>query len=275
MVFIKEVHEMETSTIYLEAFNKITKNALPIDNEIIQRAGSFTSYSIESIYKNHKEHVKPTYFEFKFNKSNTKVADQLYQYECTIIGVDVDSVMLKDFFDVQNYNYKAIDDTVNALYEIGKYFGFYKEMTDFKYKKIEDLYTPYKKIFYLEQKHLTKISLSPMMTEKRSTDNLKKKFAKIHNNFYISENYEIHPIVSVWLPYSSSYDFLVKLNLHPSQEANQKEQLEKDKLRFSKTLEEHFESVLKRKLKIKKEEIAAMTLEEKLNYLIVIEMDAI
>lgn len=266
---------MDESTIYLNAFNKMTQNLLPSENEVVLTEGDFIMTNIKSFYK-HKDETTSTSLQFNFYRSNrTKIHGHLYPYMCEIIGNDIKEDILKDFLNAQNYNYQAIHDTVQALYEIGYKFGFYKEITELKHTKIEELYKPVRKVSKSEQKHLTKITFSPMMTEKRSTDNLKKKVAKIHNNFYLSESNVIQPIISISLPYSSSYDFLVKLNLHPSQEAAQKEHLEHEKIRFTNILEEHFESVLKRKLKMKKEEIMAMTLEEKLNYLIVIDMNTI
>lgn len=266
---------MDESTIYLNAFNKMTQNLLPSENEFILTEGDFIMTNIKSIYKD-KGETTSTSLQFNFYRSNrAKIHGHSYPYMCEIIGNDIKEDVLKEFFNAQNYNYQAIHDTVQALYEIGHRFGFYKEITELNHTKIEELYKTSRKVSKSEQKHLTKISFSSMMTEKRSADNLKKKVAKIHNNFYLYQNNEIQPIVSISLPYSSSYDFLVKLNLHPSQEASQKEHLEQEKIRFSKVLEEHFESVLKRKLKMKKEEIAAMTLEEKLNYLIVIDMNTI
>jgi len=267
---------MNELTIYLNAFNKMTQNLLPSENEIVQTEGDFIMTNIKSIYKRKGEPTS-TSLQFNFYRSNrAKFYGQSYPYMCEIIGNDIKEDILTDFFNAQNYNYQAIHDTVQSLYKIGHKFGFYKEITELKHTKLEELYTTVRKVAKSEQKHLTKISFSPMMTDKRSSaDNLKKKVAKIHNNFYLSESLDIQPIVSISLPYSSSYDFLVKLNLHPSQEVAQKEHLEKEKIRFAKILEEHFESVLKRKLKMKKEEIAAMTLEEKLNYLIVIDMNTI
>lgn len=210
-----------------------------------------------------------------FQETNVNIISKPYNYTFNIYFKNLLKPHVKEFFDEKNYSYDLLDQTIQELFKIGEKYSFYREMTTISNNRVEDSFMQNGYPRKSSLKSLTKISLSGFLTDKYTNDKPLKKVAQQHVNFYLSENGEIHPIMTLFLPYSSSANFLCSINLHPSQRESQIKHLKQIKKEFTEHLIEHFDNLLKRKLKLKKEELSQMTIKEKLNYIPVIEMSRI
>jgi hypothetical protein len=211
----------------------------------------------------------------RFHKVNVNIMSKPYSCTCNISFKNLSKQPVKELFDAKNYNYDLIDKTINELFKIGKSYNFYKGMTPIKNNRLEDSFMRNGYPRGNSSKNLTKLTLSGFLTDKYTDDNPLKKISKQHLNFYLSENNEIFPIITLFFPYSSTADFICFINLHPSQRELQIKNLIQIKKDFTAELEEQLNTVLKRKLKLKKEDLITMTTQEKLNYIPVIEMTRI
>lgn len=213
----------------------------------------------------------------QFQETNVNIISKPYNYVFNISFKNLLKSELKNFFDTKNYNYDLLDKTINELFKIGKSYNFYQNMTPIKNNRLEDCFIQngYPNPRVNNTKNLTKIALSGFLTDKYTNENPLKKVAQQHLDFYVADTGEIYPIMTLFFPYSSSADFLCFINLHPSQRESQIKHLKKIKKEFTEHLIEQLDTVLKRKLKFKKEELLQMTIQEKLNYIPVIEMSRI
>lgn len=258
---------------YIIAFNDFFSNKID-GNKLMQtkNGGSFEAISVfeATNKKNNDSHINGTFYP----RAN-KIDETGYNDTCELRLHNISNTLLKELFNNKNYNYSLIEDIINELFNIGKSFGFYKEMTPINNIRIEEQFDNRAYERRINTKNITKLTLASFLTDKFNDSNPKKKVAKVYMRFLVSDENELHPVLTLFLPYSVSYDFVVNLQLHPSKKNEQLIAFEDIKKNFKIKLEEQLNSVLKRNLKIKKEEIDDMTLQNKLNYIPVIEMNRI
>lgn len=207
-----------------------------------------------------------------FHKVNVNIISKPYSYTCNIAFKNLSINHVKELFDAKNYNYDLIDETIKELFKIGQSYNFYREMAPIKNNRLEDSFMSNGYPRGNISKNMTKLTLSGFLTDKYTDENPLKKVAKQHINFYLSENNEIHPVMTLFFPYSSTADYLCQFNLHPSARDAQIKHLNKIKQEFTAHLEDQLDTVLKRKLKFKKSDLLTMTTQDKLNYIPVVEM---
>lgn len=217
----------------------------------------------------------------RFYMVNVNIMSKPYNYGCSIAFKNLTKPYIKELFDAQNYNYDLIEETINELFKIGKLFNFYREMAPVKNIRLDDSFRESESFRSNNisssniSKNITKLTISGFLTDKYTDANPLKKISKQHINFYVSETNEIHPIMTLFFPYSSTADFICQFNLHPTERDSQIKKLAEIKRDFTAHLEVQLDTVLKRKLKFKKDDLLKMTTQEKLNYIPVVEMSKI
>jgi len=183
---------------------------------------------------------------------------------------------IKVFFDGQNYNYDLVNSLLYEFFNIGKSFNIYRDMTDVKNIPVENLLRKLKgrdPIYAFDYtKDVTKITLSSIFINKKQPDKPLKKMARYHLDFYLGEDSKIHPIMTLYMPYSDTNEFELKIDLHPATKNSQHNYIEKYKKDFKSALETKIDNTLKRRLKMKKDDLLKMTTEDKINYVQVLEM---
>jgi len=248
---------------YVEIFDNFFGTPSFCINGKIDKTETITNYGCD---------IMSLFISCRFHRVNVDIMSKSYDYSCNINFKNINKPEVKELFDTKNYNYDLIDETINELFKIGQLYNFYRAMTPIKNNRLEDAFISNGYPRGNSSKNLNKVTLSGFLTDKYTDENPLKKVSKQHLNFYLSEKNEIHPIMTLFFPYSSTADFLCFINLHPSQRDAQTKELTQIKKEFTAALEEQLNTVLKRKLKLKKEDLLTMTTQEKLNHIPVIEM---
>lgn len=211
----------------------------------------------------------------KFKDSYVKVYfyhnPETYIYTHSAITFEkIPKRVLKEIFNNQNYNYDLVETIINELFTIGKSFSFYKDISTIKNVNIEGTLN-------LDQfgqstpKNVTKLTLAPFLKDTRAGSQPIKRMARQSIKFKLFDD-NICPIMELIMPYSNTDYFHAMIHLHPSMKDKQIEKIEELKESFRTQLEEQLEIVLNKKLKISKDDIKKMTLQEKRNYIPVLEM---
>lgn len=201
-----------------------------------------------------------------------KVVETHYDTSCRFQLRHISDGDLGYLFRDNNYNYDVAKKLVYDLFEIGKKFKFFTEMTPIKDLEIKDNYNKETLYRYESIQTVTKITLSSIVAGKNQQGKATKKTAIFHLGFYLSEENELHPILLLTIPYSGTKFVRFSVNLHSSKRDELVSSIPAMLTEFEGLLMEQLEFVLNRTLKIKKDEIKKLTFEEKKNYLPVVEM---
>lgn len=201
-----------------------------------------------------------------------KVAETDYDTSCRFQLRHVSDSELEYLFQDNNYNYDLAKKLVDDLFKIGQKFKFFTEMTPIKNLKIKDNYNKEALSRYESIQTATKITLSSIVAGKNQQDKPTKKTAIFHLGFYLSEDNELHPVLTLSLSYSTTKYVRFDINLHPSKRDELIASIPAMLDEFEELLIEQLDFILNRTLKIKKNELTKLTLEEKKNYLPVVEM---
>lgn len=178
--------------------------------------------------------------------------------------------IIVDIFNNETYNYDWVKLVINELFTIGQSFGFYKKMSTIKNIRIEESLGQ-NNCGMPVLKNISKLTLADFLTDKKAENQPINKMIRQSIKYKcIGDN--ICPIMELIVPYSNTGYFTVMIHLHPSMKDKQINKIEELKANFTVQLEEQLEIVLNKKLKISKNDIKNMTLQEKRNYIPVLEM---
>lgn len=222
-------------------------------------------------------HLHGFHVESWFTKQITPtiINNKLYEFTYHFYLKHLTKEEVKVFFDGQNYNYDLVINTLTELFDIGKNFNIYRNMTPIKNLTIENLLKknndPHPKFSFSSTKDINKLTLSSIFINKKNDKQLKK-MTRYHLGFYLGEASQIHPIMTVFIPYTNNAEFKFAINLHPAEKESQIRIIENIKEEFKKELEKKLENLLRRRLKFKKDDLLRMTTDDKINYVPVLEM---
>jgi hypothetical protein len=249
---------------YKTAFNKLF-NGYTTENEFWRRTDA-NWCEITGILNMSGRKFKDSYIKAYFYHN-----PETYIYTHSAITFEkIPKRMLKEIFNNQNYNYDLVDTIINELFTIGESFSFYKDMSPIQNINIENTLN-------LDQfgqstpKNVTKITLASFLKDKRAGSQPIKRMARQSIKFKLFDD-NICPIMELIIPYSNTDYFHSMIHLHPAMKDKQIDKIEELKANFTAQLEEQLEIVLNKKLKISKNDIKNMTLQEKRNYIPVLEM---
>jgi hypothetical protein len=258
---------------YLIVFNNFLKDKA-IDTKIVQKNNESLSQII-GIYNNPNKTISNYYTTLTFSQNAVKVHNIEYTDTCDIRFTNMPDRYFDEMIDAQNYNYLLVNEIIKEIFNIGKRFEFYQEISTIKNIKISEAFTNNGDERYTSLKNIAKVKLSTFLKEKGSSIKTLNKFIYYNIQFLINEDNELHPIMYLFVPYCASYNFMTTINLHPSQKENQLKVLEELKNEVTIKFEQHLDGLLNRSLKIKKDEIVNMSLNDKISYIPVLEMNKI
>lgn len=258
---------------YLTVFNNFLKDKA-IETRIVQKHNESLSQII-GIYNNPNQTLSNYYTTLTFSPNAAKVNNIEYTEICDIRLTNMPDRYFDEMIDSQNYNHPLVTEIIKEIFNIGKRFEFYQEISPIKNIKISEAFTNNGDERYVSLKNIAKVKLSTFLKEKGSSIKTLNKFIYYNIQFLINDDNEIHPIMYLFVPYCSSYNFMTTINLHHSQKENQLKMLEELKNEVTIKFEQHLDGLLNRSLKIKKDEIVNMSLNDKLSYITVLEMNKI
>jgi len=209
---------------------------------------------------------------FKKRDYPVQIAETIYQHDCSFHLTNMTAGDVAYLFRNNNYNYDVVEQVMKGLFELGQSFSFYTHMEPIKNIELENNFHKHGIQKAVIVPVVTKLTLSTILADKSANGKPTKKTAVSHLDFLVSDNNEIHPVLSLAIPYSVSKFTRISINLDSSKRTEQINHIPAILKNFEMLLIEHLDYVLTRFLKIKKTELANMTTEEKKNYLPVIEM---
>lgn len=262
---------MNKADRYKEAFNKLLAKHT-IENRVIYRQHG-TQHEFLSVNESEDKSKFNYYINLSFYP-NKDTIQEIYSNHCQITTRDVPYELLKDIFEAQNYNYEVVEKVMNDCFEIGRSFSFFNTMQEIKNIKLHDSFDYSFGEPRITVKNVSKLNLASFLKSKNDGKPLNK-VASHRVEFFVSNDNEIHPILFLTIPYCSSSSFTIKIYLHPSQKESQLDSLELQINDFKTLLEDHLDFLLNKRIKLTKDEIAYLTLEEKLNYIPILEMNSI
>lgn len=200
------------------------------------------------------------------------IAETIYNNDCSFHLTNMSEGDVAYLFRDNNYNYDVAEQIINGLFKLGQDFSFYTEMSTIQNIKLENNFykNGIQKAVFVPV--VTKLTLSAVLADKNVAGKPTKKTAVVHLAFMVSDTNELHPVLNLAIPYSVSKFVRIPIHLHPSKRDEQIKNIPVILKDFEDLLIAHLDFVLTRFLKIKKNELSTMTLEEKKNYLPVIEM---
>lgn len=263
--------KMNKEDRYKEAFNKLIVKQTP-ENRVIYR-----QHGIQHEFVSVNEPEDKSKFNYYINVSfypDKKTSQESYDTHCQIRTRDVPYELLKDIFEAQNYNYELVEKAMVDCFKVGQSFSFFNSMQEIKNIKLHDSFDYGFDEPRITVKNVSKSNLASFLKPRNDGKPLNK-VASHRVEFFVSDDNEIHPILYLTIPYCSSSSFMVKIYLHPSQKESQLENLELQINDFKKLLEDHLDFLLNKRMKLTRDEISRLTLEEKLNYIPILEMNSI
>lgn len=252
---------------YIDAFHNFFGKSVHAEYTTCTRSGDGYTITNQSPVEN-----KSITGIFSKCSQSIKISETNYDTSCRFQLRNMSDAELEYLFRDNNYNYDLVKKMIDDLFEIGQNFKFFTEMTPIKNFELKDSYN--KQITYRSEsiQTATKITLSSIVANKNIQGKPTKKTSFFHLGFYLSEENEIHPILTLIISYSTTKYVRFDINLHPSKRDELISSISNMLNEFEGLLIKQLDFVLNKTLKIKKDELQTLTLEEKKNYLSVVDM---
>lgn len=198
-----------------------------------------------------------------------------YDYIC-IIGFNyVTNEVIENLFRSKDYDYEFVNRALKEVTDLGIEYGFIKEFTigDFS---VEEQFksTLINKTSSFRPSGV--ITFSNALVEFDS--DFKKMIYKRTLNvevIFIVKNNEIHPLLLISFPITAKKKYYMYLDIHADNKDNHEAELLNIKQDCIAKLKEHIDSLLRKNFKMNNTELNNMSIEDKLDYLKVIEMGMI
>lgn len=209
-----------------------------------------------------------------------------YESFCLIGFKDMKTTMIAKLLDENEYNYEIVDKAINEFFKLGEKYKLFKSLKSIKSLKIEDTLstmgqwtTNEDNTLYAYQKTISNIQFSNFY----KTENHKKTFrpkklkGKNMTLYYrfVLKNGKIHPIANIDYPVAPNVSAQFTFDIHPDaiEESNEKfTQYYND---LDERLNKRVTQILKKELGFKEKDISSLTIDDKINYLVIAEMSTI
>lgn len=120
-------------------------------------------------------------------------------------------------------------------------------------------------------KNVSKLTFADFLKDGKSISSPIKRIVRQSIKYkWINDN--ICPLIEIMIPYSNTDFFNTIIHLYPSMRDIQIKKIEQLKAYFSEELEKRLDVILNKKIKIHQNDLINMSLQEKLNYVPVLEM---
>jgi hypothetical protein len=254
---------------YLNAYNEMFGNFINPNNTTEQDGDVYViknSFGID-----HNLDVYNGYIEciFQNYRTGVKIASTTYNCDCTLNFSRIMQDKITEILDQSDYSYDLIYEVVNDFFKIGQDFKIYKKMKINKKIKVSSF-------FELSIKKAVNIAnITPDAMFDNDYCSVEQIISNVNFKMENKESNEIHPIIELKFPYANRTFVKVTINLHPSKKADQINQMVIEKEKFRDILEKQLDSNIHRHLNVDDIDVSQMALDEKLNYIPVIEMSKI
>jgi hypothetical protein len=254
---------------YLNAYNKMFGNFINKNNTTEQ---SGDVYIIQNSFEiDHNLDVYHGYIEciFQNYQKGFKLGSTSYKCDCTFNFSRITQDKIIEILNKTDYNYDLIYEVVNDFFKIGQEFKIYKKMKLSKTIKVSNF-------FELSVKKSVNIAnITPDIIFDNEYFSIEQIIANVNFKMENKESNEIHPIIELKFPYANKTFVKVNIDLHPSKKAVQINQLVIEKENFKDVLEKQLDSKIQRYLDMSVIDVSQMSLDQKLNYIPVLEMSKI
>jgi len=258
--------KLTQNTIFKKSFFLGETFANPIGNLIMH------NHENDSIAVNSTNHCLRVIFRHKNNLDG-------YNFNSVISFANVNKKVIATVFKNNNYNYQLIHETIQSFYNLGKQYGLFEEISELKNIDIENTfkagYRENGKPYHItpSETNIADLTLSDFFKTAANTTNgkLRKKRISIYYTFPIKNN-EVHPIAHIEIPVSMDRKHKILIDIHPENKELNEKNIQTSFNTFDQQLRERIDLILKKELKMDKNLLESLKLEEKLEYLKVAEM---
>lgn len=249
---------------YPAAFNKLF-NGYTTGNELWRRTDANWA-EIQGTLNIGGKDLKGSYVHAYFYHNH-----ETYIHSFTNIQfIKIPKMVIKEIFNKEVYNYDLVEEIINEMFKIGQSFGFYKNMSTIKNIRIEDSLSS-KNFGMPVLKNVSKLTFADFLKDGKSISSPIKRMVRQSIRYkWINDN--ICPLIEIMIPYSNTDFFNTVIHLHPSMRDIQIKKIEQLKAYFSEELEKRLDVILNKKIKIHQNDLINMSLQDKLNYVPVLEM---
>lgn len=210
-----------------------------------------------------------------FAKPERLIPNMNYDYTCSMKFRYVENETIDKLFENKIYDYTYVKNVFKALNEIGERYGFVKEV------KVKDFSVEGSfKSRMIEKNSSFKpagvVTLSNALVQ-FDPDYKKMVYActiNIELLFIVKDN-RLNPVLIVSYPVSAKKRYYLYLNIHLANECNQVKELLVFKNDYELKVKEHMDDLLKNNFKMNISDINQLTIEDKIDYMKIIEMGSI
>jgi hypothetical protein len=254
---------------YLNAYNKMfgkfinQNNTTEQDGDVYVIKNSFEiDHNIE-IYHGYIECIFQNY------QKGFKLGSTSYKCDCTLNFSRITQDKIKEILNQTDYNYDLIYEVVNDFFKIGQEFKIYKNIKVNKKIQISNFFD------LSVKKSVPVANLTPDAIFDNEYFSIHPIIADVNFKMENKKSNEIHPIIELKFPYAHRKFAKLSIDLHPSKKSDQINQLVVEKEIFKAVLEKELESKIQRYLDMSVVDVSQMSLDQKLNYILVLEMSKI
>lgn len=210
-----------------------------------------------------------------FAKPQRLMPNMSYDYHCSMKFRYVENETIDQLFGNKNYDYTYLSNLFNDFNIIGERYGFVKKI-EIKDCSVEGQF----KSRLIEKNSSFKpagvVTLSNALVQ-FDPDYKKMVYActiNIELTFIVKHN-KLQPLLIVSYPVSAKKRYYLYLNIHQDNKCNQKVELLGFKNGYEVKIKEHMDVLLKNNFKMTVADLKQLTIEDKINYMKIIEMGAI
>lgn len=222
----------------------------------------------------------------KFSGRNDIHESKDYASICIIGFRNIKPPMIAKLLEDNQYNYEIVEKAINQFFNLGEKYKLFKSLKPIKNLKIEEtLSNVYRwdsedqNTFYAYEKTISNIQFSNFYkTENhKSTFRPKKLKGKNMTLYYrfVLRNGEIHPIAKMDYPVAPNVSIPIEFDIHPNAIEESNEKFAKYYNELDERLNKRVNQILKKELKLTTKDIAELSMDDKINYLIISEMSVI
>lgn len=254
---------------YLNAYNKMfgkfinPNNTTEQDGDVYVIQNSFKIDHDIDVYNGHIECIFQNY------QKGFKLGSISYKCDCTLNFSRIPQDKIIEILNLTDYNYDLIYEVVNDFFKIGQEFKIYKKMKVSKKIQISNFFE------LSVKKSVSVANLTPDAIFDNEYFSIQPIIANVSFKMENKKSNEMHPIIELKFPYANRTFAKVSIDLHPSKKLDQMNQLVMEKENFKTILEKQLDIKIQRYLDIVSVDISQMSLDEKLNYIPVLEMSKI
>lgn len=206
--------------------------------------------------------------------------------ECIVGFEDIEIPMIATLLDDNHYNYEIVERAINKFFKLGEKYKLFKNLKKVKSLKIEDNVSMGRRwdrdnpnTLFPNTQTISNIQFSNFYKTENHKKTIRPKKLKgknmtLYYNFIV-KNGKLHPIANIDYPVAPNVSIPFVFDIHPDSIEASNEKFTKYYNELDERLNKRINQILKKELGFNDKDISVLTIDDKLNYLIVAEMQEV